>query len=131
MVMSAQDVLGGGDIYFWVGEWIDEDGPGGADAEISFFYLDRPLASGGSWTPNALDVRYGDWATLIDTQGKTAEDLLGNPQQWGLGIFGGTTPPCGTLSFDNLRISPIPEPGMWCLLMGCLVLIGRRRGKKG
>ena len=127
MTMPVDDLLGGGDLYFWVGEWIDEDGPGGADADLSFFYLDRPLTAGGAWTPNVLDIRSGDWVTLIDTQGKTAADLLDSPQQWGIGIFGGTTQPSGTLSFDNLQIVPIPEPGTWCLLVGCLLLVSRRR----
>ena len=121
--------LGGGDLCFWVGEWIDEDGPGGDDADLSFFYLDYPLTAGSDWTVNVFDVRYSDWVTIIDTQGKTAEDLLVSPQQWGIGIFGGTTAPSGMLGFDNLSVT-VPEPGIWCLLAGLLLMARGRRSRR-
>ena len=117
--------LGGGRLCFWIGEWTDEDGPGGTDADLSFFYLNLPLTTGPDWTVNVRDVRCADWVTIIDTQGKTAADLFESPQQWGIGIFGGAKPPSGALAFDTLSIT-VPEPGMLCLLMGGLLLMRRR-----
>ncbi|MGD9126367.1 MAG: PEP-CTERM sorting domain-containing protein [Planctomycetia bacterium] len=119
--------LGEGELYFWVGEWYDPDGPGGADPDLSFFYLDDPLSVETTWTSNILNVNNGNWVTMIDTQGKTAQDLFADPQQWGFGILGGTAAPSGDLAFDSLRVSMVPEPATWCLLLfgGLMLAAGR------
>ena len=97
--LTAQPSLGGGEICFWIGEWIE----GSPDNDFSFFYFDRPLSYGPVWTRNTLLLNPDDWVTIMDTQGKTAADLFAAPQQWGYGIFGGSSAPAGGMSFDSFR----------------------------
>ena len=51
---------------------------------------------------------------------------LKDPNQWGFGIFGGTSAPSGHLGFDNFR--SIPEPATMALIgLGAVALLRRRR----
>jgi hypothetical protein len=125
--------LGGAPVTFWLGEWVDPDGETGpTPAQVSFFYLDIGVTPGvDAWADLLIDIDpAGPWVTLTNNQPKTAADLLVNPQQWGLGIFGGSAPPTGVLALDNLRFAPrpanVPLPAPLPLLLaglGGLVLI--------
>ena len=119
----------GGGIYFWIGEWTDPDGPTGPlPPKLSFFYFDSPLAVGPDWTQNTLLINPSNWVVLREDQGKMPADLFANPQQWGFGIFGGTSDPTGALGFDSFV--NIPEPAtMIFLAAGAVVAMRPRRGR--
>jgi hypothetical protein len=118
--------LSGGQLFFWVGQW-------NSASELAFYYLNVPLsgATAPSWTQNSFTISQspGDWVTLVQEGPLSLSGILGNPQQWGFGVFGGSAEPVGSLALDSLRSYPAPAPLTAALLLpGLLALGARRRG---
>lgn len=119
----------GGQLHFFIGEWLDED-------DWRFFYNRTPLTiNDHTWTAESVIVVGGDsdWG-LIASSGlggvaKAPSALFHHPEQWGFVIFPASSPPTGTLALDAFRI--VPEPGILILLAtGALVLARREpRGR--
>lgn len=115
--------FGGGQIYFWMGEFFEGSNPGTNDS-YSFFAFNQALnPTAGDWSTQVLNLvtDAAAWFPIADNQKKTPADLLGAPQQWGFGILNGTSAPSGTLGFDELNVGPgsaatIPGPAPIALL---------------
>lgn len=120
--------LDGGTLRFWIGEYSDPDGQGPTAPSYSFFYLDHALSYGAQgWETNTIDTRAHSWVDFGSQGGRPVGDLLSNPQQWGIGLFGAGSDPGGILALDNFVPSPAP------LVLIALGLTGlgwmRRRGQ--
>ena len=122
--------LQGGALYFFVGEWIEED-------NYYFVYFNPvSFAPTSAWTTHTIHTTTdpGDW-TLLGSDGPDPDlaTLLSDPQQWGFTIRGGTAPPMGQIGFDNLAV--IPEPATHVLIFGLTALgylwLRRRTGQRG
>jgi len=101
--------LGGGTLRFWIGDFDDPNGPNPPAATYSFFYLDLPLAYGtAGWVTNSIDTTAYSWVQFANQNGRPVGDLLSDPQQWGIGLFGAADTPGGTLALDNFIPSPAP-----------------------
>lgn len=102
--------LKGGTLRFWIGDYDDPDGAGGAPPILSFYSFDQALVYGDTdWVVNSIDVRTGDWLAINGLNAKPASALLSNPGQWGFGLFGAGDDPSGTLALDNFNV-PAPAP---------------------
>lgn len=101
--------LGGGTLRFWIGEYVDTDGGGPALPTYSFYFLDRTLSYGSaSWVTNTIDIADYSWTQFANQNGRPVTALLDGPQQWGIGLFGATSAPSGTLALDNFVPAPAP-----------------------
>jgi hypothetical protein len=101
--------LKGGVLRFWIGEYND-DGPGGKDTTLSFYFYDRVLSYGtAEWVVGSIDTSGGSWVQFANQGGRPVASLLKQPQQWGFGLFGASADPAGTLALDNFGV-PLPAP---------------------
>ncbi len=104
-VSSPRADLKGGTLCFWVGKWSAND-------NFAFYrYTRESLEMGvGEWTANTIHLTShdNDWQLIAEAhpdQPKPLKEILADPQQWGIGIFGGTLEPTGVLGFDLLDVS--------------------------
>lgn len=103
-VPAPEADLKGGMLGFWVGRWTSETN------HTFYRYLREPLLMGtGGWTGSRLTLTSHpvDWQLLSgvgpDRAAPLAE-ILADPQQWGIGLFGASTTPAGVLGFDRLSV---------------------------
>lgn len=96
--------LEGGALGFFVGEWH-------SNTDYTYYrYLREALEPGADgWRANRITLtrHAADWQLLRGvgpSRAKSLAEILADPQQWGVGLFGGSELPTGVLGFDRLAI---------------------------
>lgn len=110
--------LAGGALFFWVGQWIEED-------EYHFVYFNPfSFVPSATWRTHVIETtpEAADW-TVLGSMGPVPDlvTLLSDPQQFGFTIRGGMAEPAGRLGFDDLSI--IPEPASLIFATGLAALL--------
>ncbi|NLF31042.1 MAG: PEP-CTERM sorting domain-containing protein [Planctomycetes bacterium] len=121
--------LKGGRLHVFIGEWQDDDGPGGAPPVYTFYLSAQPLslAVTTKWQQASIDVfQPSAWTLWVDEGlGKPLGLLMDTPQQWGFALVGASGVPTGLLGVDTFRA--VPEPATAALLAAAALLARRRR----
>ncbi len=96
--------LGGGTLSLWIGRWNAPD-------NYAFYRYARENFDPGTngWKRSIITVEGNpsDWKWIPELQqppqgAPSVTELLADPQQWGIGLFGATGPLSGNLGFDLL-----------------------------
>ncbi len=126
--------LEAGTLHFYVARWISEDD------HVCYHYNDSITIGDGTWDYNEIKiVENGDaqkWTNLVNTgtSPPTLSDLLDKPQQFGFLIAGASssTPPHGTLGFDDFSVTPEPSTlaGLTGMAFVGLLIAWRKRRRR-
>ncbi len=130
---GAQLDLKGGQLVFFIGQYVVNNPDDPNDDQQSFFYNLTPLTIGvGDWgVENTIPV--GDdsnWGVIVnDDPSVSPSDLFYHPEQFGFAIYPAASTPTGSLGIDSFRI--VPEPGSAALILFGALMLGLRRRSRG
>ena len=120
--------LHGGQLHFFIGQWLPGPSPGREDDTWSYFYNTTPVTiNDHDWAvKSVIDVIDGGWETLASNDPSVwPSDLFYHPQQWGFVIYAASDTPSGELAFDSFKIwhgPDIPTLSAWGLGVMALVM---------
>ena len=130
-------VSGGGwgntPLYFFVGEYLDDDHDGTPESEVFYYRKFGMMPSKDSWSMfTFLGGGQADWELYYQgsSSAKPVQDLLSNPQQYGF-VVPTSDGLSGRLHLDSLSIVPEPASASSLFLLACFFASMVRRRRSG